>query len=44
MHLEGRVEEIESMIFPHPTISEAVLESAAAWIVEMASITINTDN
>ena len=32
VHLEGTVEEIESMVFPHPTISEALFESAAAWM------------
>lgn len=32
IHLEGTVEEIESMIFPHPTVSEALFESAAAWM------------
>lgn len=32
MHLEGTVEEIEGMVFPHPTVSEAIFESAAAWM------------
>lgn len=32
MHLEGTVEEIESMVFPHPTVSEALFENAAAWM------------
>lgn len=32
IHLEGTVEELDSMIFPHPTISEALFESAAAWL------------
>jgi dihydrolipoamide dehydrogenase len=32
IHLEGTVEEMESMIFPHPTVSEALFESAAAWL------------
>ncbi|WP_047982683.1 dihydrolipoyl dehydrogenase [Ornithinibacillus contaminans] len=32
MHLEGTVEELESMIFPHPTVSEALFENAAAWL------------
>ncbi|MFD1449084.1 dihydrolipoyl dehydrogenase [Oceanobacillus profundus] len=32
MHLEGTVEEIESMVFPHPTVSEALFETAAAWM------------
>lgn len=32
IHLEGTVEELDSMIFPHPTMSEALFESAAAWL------------
>ncbi|MUK87636.1 dihydrolipoyl dehydrogenase [Ornithinibacillus sp. L9] len=32
VHLEGTVEEMESMTFPHPTVSEALFESAAAWL------------
>jgi len=32
MHLEGTIEEIESMVFPHPTVSEALFETAAAWM------------
>jgi dihydrolipoamide dehydrogenase len=32
MHLEGTVEEISSMTFPHPTMSEALFEGAAAWM------------
>ncbi|MCC2249723.1 dihydrolipoyl dehydrogenase [Virgibacillus sp. AGTR] len=32
IHLEGTVEEMESMIHPHPTVSEALFESAAAWL------------
>ncbi|GIO26941.1 dihydrolipoyl dehydrogenase [Ornithinibacillus bavariensis] len=32
IHLEGTVDEINSMIFPHPTMSESLFESAAAWV------------
>lgn len=32
MHLEGTVEEMVSMIYPHPTISETIFEVAASWI------------
>jgi dihydrolipoamide dehydrogenase len=32
MHLEGTVDEIESMVFPHPTVSESLFESASAWL------------
>lgn len=32
MHLEGTVEEIEQMVFPHPTISEGLFEAAGAWL------------
>ncbi|ASN04381.1 dihydrolipoyl dehydrogenase [Virgibacillus necropolis] len=32
MHLEGTVDEIENMIFPHPTVSESLFESASAWL------------
>lgn len=32
MHLEGTVEEIENMVFPHPTMAEGLFESAAAWM------------
>lgn len=32
MHLEGTVEEIESMVFPHPTISESLFEAGSAWL------------
>ncbi|RDW20694.1 dihydrolipoyl dehydrogenase [Oceanobacillus chungangensis] len=32
MHLEGTVEELENMVFPHPTVSEALTEAAAAWM------------
>lgn len=31
MHLEGTVEEMESMVFPHPTMSESLNEAAKAW-------------
>lgn len=32
IHLEGTVEEIDSMVFPHPTIAETLTETAAAWL------------
>lgn len=32
MHLEGTVEEIETMVFPHPTVSEGLFEAAGAWL------------
>ncbi|WP_152657864.1 dihydrolipoyl dehydrogenase [Oceanobacillus sp. CFH 90083] len=32
MYLEGTVEELEDMIFPHPTLSEAMFEAAAKWL------------
>lgn len=32
MDLEGTVEEIDSMIFPHPTVSESLSEAASAWL------------
>lgn len=32
MHLEGTVDEIESMVFPHPTISESLFEAGSAWL------------
>ncbi|EQB37912.1 hypothetical protein M948_04925 [Virgibacillus sp. CM-4] len=32
IHLEGTVEEVDSMIFPHPTISEGLSEAAASWL------------
>ncbi|WP_188455039.1 dihydrolipoyl dehydrogenase [Virgibacillus oceani] len=32
MHLEGTVEELENMVFPHPTISESLFETAGAWL------------
>ena len=32
MHLEGTVEELESMVFPHPTMSESLFEGASAWL------------
>ncbi|WP_174614559.1 dihydrolipoyl dehydrogenase [Virgibacillus ihumii] len=32
MHLEGTVEEIDSMVFPHPTISESLGEAGSAWL------------
>src|SRR5690625_4725490 len=32
MHLEGTMEELDEMVFPHPTISEALFEAAAKWL------------
>ncbi|WP_206207742.1 dihydrolipoyl dehydrogenase [Virgibacillus profundi] len=32
MDLEGTVDEMDSMIFPHPTVSEALSEAASAWL------------
>ncbi|KSU60316.1 acetoin dehydrogenase [[Bacillus] enclensis] len=32
MHLEGTVEEMASMIHPHPTVSETLYEAAASWL------------
>lgn len=32
MHLEGTVEELDSMVHPHPTISEALYEAAGSWL------------
>lgn len=32
MHLEGTVEEIEEMVLPHPTISEAMYEAANSYL------------
>ncbi|MFD2131943.1 dihydrolipoyl dehydrogenase [Pseudogracilibacillus auburnensis] len=32
MHLEGTVEEMENMVFPHPTVSEAMFEAASAYL------------
>lgn len=32
MHLEGTVDEIASMVFPHPTISEGMFEAANAYL------------
>lgn len=32
MELEGTVEELDRMVFAHPTVSEALSESAAAWL------------
>jgi dihydrolipoamide dehydrogenase len=32
MHLEGTVEEMASMIHPHPTVSESLYEAAASWL------------
>src|SRR5699024_2109526 len=32
MHLEGTVDEIDSMVFPHPTVSESLGEAGSAWL------------
>ncbi len=32
LHLEGTVEEVENMVFPHPTVAEGMFEAAASWI------------
>jgi len=32
IHLEGTVDELASMIHPHPTVSENIYEAAAAWL------------
>lgn len=32
LHLEGTMEELDEMVFPHPTISEALFEAAAKWM------------
>ncbi|WP_199616610.1 dihydrolipoyl dehydrogenase [Paenibacillus alkalitolerans] len=32
IHLEGTVEELASLIHPHPTLSESLMEAAQAWI------------
>ncbi|UOF90396.1 dihydrolipoyl dehydrogenase [Fodinisporobacter ferrooxydans] len=32
IHLEGTVEEMANMIFPHPTVSETMFEMAAKWL------------
>ncbi|AKF95456.1 dihydrolipoyl dehydrogenase [Brevibacillus laterosporus] len=32
MQLEGTVEEMANLIFPHPTVSEALLEAASDWL------------
>ncbi|MGG3873453.1 dihydrolipoyl dehydrogenase [Brevibacillus laterosporus] len=32
MQLEGTVEEMANLIFPHPTVSEGLLEAASDWI------------
>ncbi|WP_040982350.1 dihydrolipoyl dehydrogenase [Oceanobacillus jeddahense] len=32
MYLEGTVEELEDMIFPHPTLAEGMFEAAAKWL------------
>lgn len=32
MHLEGTVEELDSMVHAHPTISEALYEAAGSWL------------
>lgn len=32
MHLEGTVEEMANMIYPHPAVSETMMEVAASWL------------
>jgi dihydrolipoamide dehydrogenase len=32
IHLEGTMEELASMIHPHPTVSESLYEAAASWL------------
>ncbi|MFL8938330.1 dihydrolipoyl dehydrogenase [Rossellomorea oryzaecorticis] len=32
IHLEGTVDEMASMIHPHPTVSESIYEAAASWL------------
>ncbi|WP_027415952.1 dihydrolipoyl dehydrogenase [Aneurinibacillus terranovensis] len=32
MHLEGTIDELASMIYPHPTVSETIMEAAASWL------------
>lgn len=32
IQLEGTVEELEKMVFPHPTISEVFFEAASSWL------------
>ncbi|XXM71435.1 dihydrolipoyl dehydrogenase [Lysinibacillus sphaericus] len=32
MHLEGTLEEMATMIHPHPTVSETLYEAAASWL------------
>ncbi|ALX49998.1 dihydrolipoyl dehydrogenase [Lentibacillus amyloliquefaciens] len=32
MHLEGTAEELDSMVFPHPTVSEALGEAGSVWL------------
>jgi dihydrolipoamide dehydrogenase len=32
MYLEGTMEEMASMIYPHPTIGETFMEAAASWL------------
>ncbi|MBO8162693.1 MAG: dihydrolipoyl dehydrogenase [Brevibacillus sp.] len=32
IHLEGTVEEMAAMIYPHPTVSETLMEAAAKWL------------
>lgn len=32
MHLEGTVDELENMVFPHPTLSESLFETAESWL------------
>lgn len=32
LHMEGTVQELENMVFPHPTVSEGLFEVASAWL------------
>src|SRR5699024_6724857 len=32
MHLEGTVVELDTLVFPHPTISENLGEAGSAWM------------
>lgn len=37
MHLEGTVEELAGMVYPHPSIAESLTEAAAAWFLHQGS-------
>ncbi len=32
IHLEGTVDELASMIHPHPSVSETLFEASASWL------------